>query len=371
MVLFLKEEIMAKFRYIYTDFWNDQKVIERFTPEDKLFMLYLLTNKYTKQIGVYRIPLKVIAFEIGYSTESINSMIERFMNQYKLIAYDEETSEIAIKNWGKYNLNKGGTPVECCIKAELEEVKNKNLLLYVYDGIKNEKLKEIFKEHIDKFKDINKDVNNDCCHNVNYDTHNETCYDTNEDTPKHYYEKASEKNKQPSIAISTIRTRTRGENENKKENKNEKENGNYIVGKINSDETSESESKNDTSKVTYDEIIDYYNSICKSLPKVKARSKTRDKTIKAFYIKLKSIEKIKELFSKVEASDFLTGRDGKWGNCGFDWIIKEANYIKILEGNYANKSNYRNSNKVKLRFDNFSGRNYDYDSLEKKLLGWD
>ena len=30
---------MAKFRYIYTDFWNDQKVIERFTPEDKLFML--------------------------------------------------------------------------------------------------------------------------------------------------------------------------------------------------------------------------------------------------------------------------------------------------------------------------------------------
>ncbi|MNP53901.1 hypothetical protein D3C76_1484160 [compost metagenome] len=73
----------------------------------------------------------------------------------------------------------------------------------------------------------------------------------------------------------------------------------------------------------------------------------------------------------VEASDFLTGRDGKWGNCGFDWIIKESNYIKILEGNYANKSNYRNYNKGKLRFDNFSGRNYYYDSLEKKLLGWE
>lgn len=383
---------MAKFRYIYTDFWNDQKVIERFTPEDKLFMLYLLTNKYTKQIGVYRIPLKVIAFEIGYSTESVNSMIERFMNQYKLIVYDKETSEIAIKNWGKYNLNKGGTPIECCIKAELEEVKNKNLLLYVYDGIKNEKLKEIFKEHIDKFKDINKDTYTDSCHNVNQDsynatcdvTNNDTCYDTKKDMSKYYYEKelekTSENNKQPSRAISTIRTSTRGENENKKENKNEnnkqliKNDESYnphTVEEITSYKASESESKNDSSKVTYEEIIDYYNSICKSLPKVKARSKTREKSIKAFYIKLKSIEKIKELFSMVEASDFLTGRDGKWGNCGFDWIIKESNYIKILEGNYANKSNYRNSNKGKLRFDNFSGRNYDYDSLEKKLLGWE
>ena len=140
---------------------------------------------------------------------------------------------------------------------------------------------------------------------------------------------------------------------------------------ITSYKASESESKNDSSKVTYEEIIDYYNSICKSLPKVKARSKTREKTMKAFYIKLKSLEKVKEVFSMVEESDFLTGRDGKWGNCGFDWIIKESNYIKILEGNYANKSNYRNYNKGKLRFDNFSGRNYDYDSLEKKLLGWE
>ena len=34
-------------------------------------------------------------------------------------------------------------------------------------------------------------------------------------------------------------------------------------------------------------------------------------------------------------------------------------------------SNTKNSNKTKLRFDNFKGRDYDYDDLEKKLLGWD
>ncbi len=165
---------MAKFRYVYTDFWNDTKVIERFTPEDKLFMLYLLTNKYTKQIGVYKIPLKVIAFETGYSIESINSMLDRFMNQYKLVVYDKNTSEIAIKNWGKYNLNKGGTPVECCIKVEIEEVENKDLLSYVYDGIKNEKLKEIFKEHIDKFNDTYHDTYDDTYHDTSTEEFSKT-----------------------------------------------------------------------------------------------------------------------------------------------------------------------------------------------------
>ena len=41
---------------------------------------------------------------------------------------------------------------------------------------------------------------------------------------------------------------------------------------------------------------------------------------------------------KAEASDFLTGRNGGWGGCGFDWILKPANLSKILEGNYDNRA---------------------------------
>ena len=36
---------------------------------------------------------------------------------------------------------------------------------------------------------------------------------------------------------------------------------------------------------------------------------------------------------------------------------------------YAAKNNYKNNKN--LRFHNFKGRDYDYDALEKKLLGWD
>ena len=63
-----------------------------------------------------------------------------------------------------------------------------------------------------------------------------------------------------------------------------------------SNETSEISSQNDTNKVPYEEIIAQYNVICKSLPKVKARSKARDKSMKYLYRKLKSLEKIAELF---------------------------------------------------------------------------
>ena len=37
---------MAIFRKINTNFWTDEKVIDDFTPEDKFFMLYLMTNPY-------------------------------------------------------------------------------------------------------------------------------------------------------------------------------------------------------------------------------------------------------------------------------------------------------------------------------------
>lgn len=42
---------------------------------------------------------------------------------------------------------------------------------------------------------------------------------------------------------------------------------------------------------------------------------------------------------KAEASDFLCGRTEKpWAGFGFDWITKPANFTKLMEGNYDNRS---------------------------------
>ena len=92
---------MAIYRHVHVEFWNISKVLEELTPEDKLFFIYLLTNPNTTQIGVYKITKKQIAFELGFSIESVNVLMDRFINNYGLIKYNNDTREICLKNWGK------------------------------------------------------------------------------------------------------------------------------------------------------------------------------------------------------------------------------------------------------------------------------
>ncbi|WP_436114103.1 DnaD domain-containing protein [Peribacillus frigoritolerans] len=118
------------------------------TPEDKYFYLYLLTNPNTTQIGVYQITKKKMAFDLGYSTESISSLLERFINMHKLVKYNEKTRELAVIHWGKYNLNKAGKPVIDCVKKELSEVKDKTLLLEIMNHIPNESISNEFSRYV-------------------------------------------------------------------------------------------------------------------------------------------------------------------------------------------------------------------------------
>ncbi len=68
---------MAKFRMVHTQFWDDPKVVEEMTPEDRYVFLYLLTNSNTKQIGIYTITRKQMSFDTGYTQEAIQSILER------------------------------------------------------------------------------------------------------------------------------------------------------------------------------------------------------------------------------------------------------------------------------------------------------
>ena len=85
----------------------------------------------------------------------------------------------------------------------------------------------------------------------------------------------------------------------------------------------------------YKKIVDLFNEICVSLPKVKEINDERKRKIKNADKKLNG--DYKTFFEKVENSDFLSGRNGAWRNCCFDWIFKPANITKIMEGNYDNR----------------------------------
>ena len=143
---------MAKFRQIQTDFWSNPYVQEEMTPEDKFFYLYLMTNEKSTQIGIYKITKKQIAFDMGYSIESVGNLLKRFMEQHKLIKYDSETREIILLEWAKTNLNKGGKPFEDLILSELKEVKQKEFIEIIYHQCEKEEIKKIIEKYIDNPK---------------------------------------------------------------------------------------------------------------------------------------------------------------------------------------------------------------------------
>ena len=98
--------------------------------------------------------------------------------------------------------------------------------------------------------------------------------------------------------------------------------------------------KNDKEVYTsenHQRIIDLYNGICKSLPKCIKLSETRKRHIKARLKDGYGEEDFRKVFEKAEASDFLTGKAQKW-KANFDWLINENNLLKVLEGNYDNKT---------------------------------
>lgn len=97
---------MAVFRTISNSFWTDSKVDDTFTPEDKYFYLYLLTNPHTNICGCYEISNKQMSRETGYNEDTIKRLIERFEKVHDVIRYNPDTKEMLILNWHKYNWTK-------------------------------------------------------------------------------------------------------------------------------------------------------------------------------------------------------------------------------------------------------------------------
>ena len=98
---------------------------------------------------------------------------------------------------------------------------------------------------------------------------------------------------------------------------------------------SESETEAADGKPSCQHVVDMYHSICISFPSVRSLSDARKKAIKA-RLKNYTLDDFKTVFENAEASSFLKGADGGW-KASFDWLIKEANMLKVMEGNYVDK----------------------------------
>lgn len=109
------------------------------------------------------------------------------------------------------------------------------------------------------------------------------------------------------------------------------------------EEEEKGEKENDTageppapprSSIPYESIRNLFNGTCPSLSKCKTMSEARKKAIKARYASGYTLEDFKVLFEKAEASSFLKGKNTWNWVASFDWLIKDANMAKVLDGNY-------------------------------------
>lgn len=190
-------------RVVDTAFWTDVQVIDNYSVEDKYFMLYLLTNDKTSQVGIYSLPKKVMSFETGFTTDIIQVLIERFSNNYNKIVYSEKTQEVTILHSLKYSILKGGKPVSDLLERELVNIKDSHLILKTYDAMKefwitskrnfDKTIMEIFEKELANRKmpvqnendiqnDIHNDIQNDIYNDNQYDNDNEESWPTNRGT---------------------------------------------------------------------------------------------------------------------------------------------------------------------------------------------
>lgn len=105
------------------------------------------------------------------------------------------------------------------------------------------------------------------------------------------------------------------------------------------------DSNNNTSKIVtcenresinYQLIADMYNDTCVSFPKLTKLSDSRKKAIKARLI-VYTVDDFKKMFEMAELSDFLKGKNERNWSATFDWLIKDSNMVKVLDGNYQSK----------------------------------
>ena len=114
----------------------------------------------------------------------------------------------------------------------------------------------------------------------------------------------------------------------------DKEKNNKSNIKSNKDTSKSTATDESQEKIPYQAILEAYTNTCKSLQKCTILSDKRKSAIKARFASGYTLEDFETVFQKAESSKFLRGGNDRDWRASFDWLIKDANMAKVLDGNY-------------------------------------
>lgn len=120
-------------RNVDTKLWEDTKIADTFTKDDKYFWLFLLTTRYGNLAGCFEMSLKQMQIDLSFeSVNDIKKLLKRFEEIHKMIWYDYDTSELLILNWFEYNNNKSPHYMRRVTK-DFYNIKSKKFKEYIGD----------------------------------------------------------------------------------------------------------------------------------------------------------------------------------------------------------------------------------------------
>lgn len=288
---------MSYYRMVHSSFWTDTKVSENFTPEDRYFYMYLLTNPHANLAGCYELGMRKIVFDTGYSEETVRKLLDRMEKVHDVIRYSWDTNEILILNFKKYNWTRS-PKYQKNLVSQIEAVKNPVFRDYL------EKSNEAFMSGSEVSIPVQTGIDT-CPDGYRYDSNLIYSNDTPDITDSSLSNlETMDNNKE----IPSVNCNTNGVNCNTKD---------------------------------YEDVVKLYNSICTDLPKVRDITEARKKVIKA-RLKKYDISTLSKVFETAQNVDFLKHGSGTWPGANFDWLMNENNLVKVLEGNYRNGNNSKN-----------------------------
>lgn len=112
--------------------------------------------------------------------------------------------------------------------------------------------------------------------------------------------------------------------------------------------------------IPYAKVQKLYNDICPKMAKCTVMSDARKKAIKARFRSGYKLEDFERLFTLAAQSTFLNGGNKRNFMANFDWLIRDANMAKVLDGNYADRTGGNNG-------PDGGGFTYDYGDMSGSL----
>lgn len=276
---------MSRYARVETHFWQDQKIRD-LTEDARTLFLYLLTCPHGNMCGIFYLPELYAASDLQWEPIRYRKGIDTLSKGYR-IAIDG--SVIWLKNHVKHNTPVGQKQIIGFVNA-LEKVPENNLIKDFVENLSKYLSEQDYKLFNELYKIPHQytieGVSDTLCHTPSItDPDTDTVTDTGSDTD-------------PVEPLALVAEKS--------------------------------------ATIPYQQIVDLYHENCPSLPKIMKLNANR-KTLAKARCNEHGLQGLETLFKKAEASDFLSGRNGNWTSCNFDWLLKDNNCLKTLEGNYDNK----------------------------------